>query len=106
MPTTLVCYEAEIESVFDSRDEAALLEHGMDSATLADTTWRDQVKVAGEAKTQGFARRLIEAGFDALLVRSFAPAATTEDLNLVLWRWANEAPARLVLIDDENRLSR
>jgi RES domain-containing protein len=40
------------------------------------------------------------------LVRSFAPGANAEDLNLALWRWGADAPARLVLIDDENRLSR
>ena len=96
-PTTLVSYEAEIERVFDSRDEAALLAHGMDSAALADAAWRDQMREAGESKTQGFARRLIAAGFDALMVRSFAPGTTAKDLNLVLWRWGDERPARLVL---------
>ena len=104
-PTTLVSYDADIERVFDSRDDGALSAHGMDAAALADTTWRDQMKTTGEAKTQAFARRLIEAGYDALLAPSFAPGATAEDLNLVLWRWGADAPARLVLIDDENRLS-
>lgn len=105
-PTMLVSYTAEIEHVFDSRDDTALAAHGIDAASLADPTWRDQMKAAGEAKTQAFARRLIAAGFDALLVRSFAPGAAADDLNLVLWRWSDKAPARLVLIDDENRLSR
>ncbi|MFT4104097.1 MAG: RES family NAD+ phosphorylase [Burkholderiaceae bacterium] len=105
-PTMLVCYEAEIECVFDSRDEEALLEHEMNGAALADATWRDQMKATGEAKTQRFARQLIEAGFNGLLVRSFAPGTTAEDLNLVLWRWGDTEPTRLVLIDDEKRLSR
>lgn len=105
-PTTLVSYEAEIENVFDGRDEAALKAEGMGAASLADASWRDQVKVAGEAKTQVFARRLAERGFNALLVRSFATGTTGDDLNLVLWRWGDAAPSRLVLIDDENRLSR
>lgn len=105
-PTTLVSYDADLEHVFDSRDDGALRMHEMDAAVLSDTTWRDQMKTIGEAKTQAFARRLVDAGFDALLVRSFAPGATAEDLNLVLWRWGTDAPARLVLIDDENRLSR
>ncbi len=105
-PTTLVSYNADIEHVFDSRDDSELLKYDMDAAALADTTWRDQMKATGEAKTQAFVRRLINARYDALLVRSFAPGATAEDLNLVLWRWGAEAPARLVLIDDENRLSR
>lgn len=105
-PTTLVAYEADIESIFDCRDEVALAAEGMDSAALADTTWRDQMKVSGEARTQAFARRLIAAGYVGLLLRSFAAGASADDLNLVLWRWGDRPPARLILIDDENRLSR
>ncbi|HQS45496.1 MAG: hypothetical protein B7Y12_02360 [Rhizobiales bacterium 24-66-13] len=105
-PTTLVAYEAEIDGIFDCRDDAALSAEGMDAAAIADTTWRDQMKASGEAKTQALARRLIGAGYNGLLVRSFAAGSTAADLNLVLWRWSNAAPARLVLIDDENRLSR
>lgn len=105
-PTTLVSYDAEIAEVFDTRDEAALLSEGMDAPSLADNTWRDQLKTAAEAKTQAFARRLIAKGFRAMLVRSFAPGATDDDLNLVLWQWGDSSPSKLTLIDDENRLSR
>jgi RES domain-containing protein len=105
-PTTLVSYDAEIEEVFDCRDETALQAKGMDAAAIADSTWRDQMKSTGEARTQAFARRLIAAGFHAMLVRSFAPGATGDDLNLVLWKWSDAAPSRLTLIHDENRLAR
>jgi len=105
-PTTLVSYDADIERVFDSRDDAALRAEGMDAAALANMTWRDQMKASGEAKTQTFARRLAAAGFCGLLVKSFAPGATGDDLNLVLWKWSDAAPCRLTLIDDEKRLSR
>jgi len=104
--TTLVCYEAEIDRVFDCRDEHALKTEGMDAAALADGTWRDQMQASGKARTQDFARRLIAVGYHALLVRSFAPGATEDDMNLVLWKWSDAAPARLILIDDENRLAR
>jgi RES domain-containing protein len=104
-PTTLVSYDADIERVFDSRDDAALQAEGMDAAGLADATWRNQMKATGEAKTQAFARRLVAAGYDGLLIRSFAPGATNNDLNLVLWNWSNALPSRLTLIDDEGRLS-
>ena len=73
---------------------------------LAAATWRDEARATGEAKTQGFARRLMEAGHHGLLVRSFAPGSKAEDLNLVLWTWGDAAPARIVLIDDEGRLLR
>jgi len=105
-PTTLVSYDADIGNVFDSRDDDALDVFGMDAVGLADTTWRDQMRIRGEARTQAFARELVEAGYHGLLVRSFAKGATPEDLNLVVWRWGAGAPARLTVIDDEGRLSR
>lgn len=104
-PTTLVAYEAEIENIFDGTDEAALRDEGMDPAALAASTWRDEMRANGEARTQTFSRSLIAKGYSALLVHSFAPGASGQDLNLVLWRWGNAAPARLTLIDDEGRLA-
>ncbi|WP_163071463.1 RES family NAD+ phosphorylase, partial [Acinetobacter baumannii] len=89
-PTTLVCYDAVVEKLFDCRDETALSAEGMDAAALADDTWRDQMKAGGEARTQAFAGRLIAAGYNGLLVRSYAPGSTAEDLNLVLWRWGKD----------------
>lgn len=105
-PTTLVSYEADISPLFDTRDEAALAAEGVDGAFLSDPGWRDRMKRDGVAPTQAFARRLIAAGYAGLIVRSFAPGATPDDLNIVLWTWGPDAPSRLVLIDDENRLSR
>jgi hypothetical protein len=40
------------------------------------------------------------------MVRSFAAGTTAADLILVLWKWGDEAPSRLALIDDEQRPSR
>ena len=103
-PTTLVSYDAEIDAIFDCRDVLALAAEKMTAQALAAPTWRDQMKAVGDAKTQGFARCLMKAGYSGLLVRSFAPGATADDLNLVLWRWGDKAPARLALIDDEGRV--
>ncbi|MGB3501938.1 MAG: RES domain-containing protein [Mesorhizobium sp.] len=105
-PTTLVSYEADIRVVFDCRQADALAEFGMDEATLGDAGWRNQMKTAGEAKTQAFARALIERGFHAMLVRSFARATGAADLNLVIWSWNGASASRLSVIDDEGRLSR
>ena len=101
-PTTLVSYDTDIDNIFDSRDGAALAAFGMNADTLADPGWREHMRADGEAPTQTFARRLIDAGHDGLLVRSFAKGAGPDDLNLVLWRWDKG----LRLIDDENRLAR
>lgn len=104
-PTTLVSYSADIEGIFDGTQEAALVAEGMDAVALADASWRDQMKASGEARTQIFARRLIAAGYNGLLVRSFAAGTSGDDLNLVLWNWSDRGPCRLTLIDDEGRLS-
>lgn len=103
-PTTLVSYRAQIESIFDPSDAANLAAYGLDAAALADPTWRDQMRDVGEASTQRFARELFGQGYNGLLVQSFAKGAVAGDLNLVLWRWGDATPARLVLIDDEHRL--
>ena len=105
-PTTLVAYDADIEGLFDCRDALALQDQGMDAATLAEMSWRDQMKTTGEAATQAFAGRLMASGHMGLMVRSYAPGSSADDMNVVLWKWGDRAPARLTLIDDENRLSR
>lgn len=60
-PTMPVSYDADITSVFDSRNKAALQAENMDMAILADPTWRDQMKTARESTTQAFARKLAAA---------------------------------------------
>ncbi|MBI1684179.1 RES family NAD+ phosphorylase [Caulobacter hibisci] len=105
-PTTLVSYDAEIESIFDARDDKALAAHGVSAPILADNGWRDEMKIDGISRTQAFSQRLVAEGFQGLLVRSFAPGSGAGDLNLVLWTWGPAAPSRLTLIDDEGRLSR
>jgi RES domain-containing protein len=104
-PTTLVSYDADIDGIFDGRDDQALVRHGMERVTLADAGWRDRMREDGKAPTQVLALDLIAQGYRGLLVRSFAAGATADDLNLVLWRWGDAAPERLTLIDDEGRLS-
>jgi RES domain-containing protein len=103
-PITLVSYEADIERVFDTRDEAALAAVGMDAAALSDPSWRDQMKKDGKSATQKFAETLIAQGFQGMLIRSFAPGATKDDLNLIVWTWADSTPSQLILIDDQGRL--
>jgi RES domain-containing protein len=104
-PTTLVPYDADVRPVFDARDTGSLAGFDMSPRDLASVAWRDEMMTRGESETQKFARRLIGAGYAALLVPSFARGASSTDLNLVLWRWGDAAPTRLVLIDDEKRLS-
>jgi len=102
-PTTLAAFRAEIEAVFDIRDPALMARQGLAPADLARDDWRDRACAKTGAPTQALAIALLHNGFSGLLVRSFAPGAGPDDLNLVLWQW-NTRGARLQVVDDENRL--
>lgn len=103
-PTTIVAYNADIDPIFDSRDPGALKAFNMAATDLADQSWRDQMKGNRKARTQDFAEALVAAGFNGLLVRSFARGATDADLNVVLWKWSDMPPTMIVPIDDDDRL--
>ena len=104
-PTVLLAYEADVEPVFDARDEASLAERGTTLEVLAADDWRARMLDGTLAPTQRFARSLVEDGFAALLVPSFARGACEGDDNLVLYAWGGSSN-RLRPIDDEERLRR
>lgn len=103
-PTTLVAYQGDLEPVFDATDPAELRGYGVSPADLAADDWRIRMREDGKAPTQALAERLIADGHVAMRVPSFARGATAADLNMVLWTWGADPPARLALIDDEGRL--
>lgn len=103
-PTTLVSYDIDVAPVFDGTDPVALAGFDITPAALAADDWRLAMR-AGEAPTQAFARRLIAAGFAGLRVSSFARTAPPGGLNLVLWRWGPDLPARVGLNDTDGRLN-
>jgi RES domain-containing protein len=103
-PTTLVAYEADISPIFDATDPAALEREGLAPETLADPAWRLAMAADGKAPMQLLAAKLKREGYAGLQVRSFTKQATANDLNLVLWVWGDELPARLRVVDDQGRL--
>ena len=104
-PLTLCAYEVDAEPVFDSRDAAERTAFGVTDSELKCPTWELEMLQASVPLSQALADRLIAAGQVGMLVPSFAHGAEPDDLNLVLWKWGPGPPARVVLIDDEGRLS-
>ncbi|MEM8694145.1 MAG: RES family NAD+ phosphorylase [Pseudomonadota bacterium] len=104
-PTTLVALRARIDRLFDARDGTALARYQMTPDLLASPTWRNDMRITGIAPTQAFAKTLVSAGYDAMLVPSYAAGAAPTSLNIVLWSWADSATVALSVVDDENRLS-
>ena len=103
-PTTLVAYRVDLERVFDATNANALKHYGLSPADLAAEDWRIRMREDGKAPTQLLAEHLIRDGYTGILARSFAKGATDADLNIILWMWGNTQPARITLVDDEERL--
>ena len=104
-PLTLCAYEVDAEPVFDAQDDEYRRSLGASEFDLACSTWEAKMLAGGVPASQALADRLIAAGYVGMQVRSFGVGTGTDDLNLVMWRWSSERPARVVLIDDEGRLS-
>ena len=67
--------------------------------------WEADMQAGWIPASQALADRLIAAGYVGMRVRSFAIGTDADDVNLVMWRWGPGPPARVILIDDEGRLS-
>ena len=104
-PLTLCAYEVDAEPVFDALDAERRQALGISESDLVCPAWESQMLAGAIPASQALADRLIAAGYAGMRVRSFAAATDDGDLNLVMWRWGADLPVRVVLIDDEGRLS-
>ncbi len=105
-PLTLCSYEVDVEPVFDALDEFQRAEYAVSTTDLCCPTWERDMLDGSIPLSQALADRLIADGFVGMRVQSFARGAGPEDINLVLWQWGAQRPSRIVLIDDEGRLTR
>ena len=104
-PLTLCAHEVDAEPVFDALDEGRCRALGVLDSHLSCPTWEAEMLAGGIPASQALADRLIAEGYAGMRVRSFAVGAGVGDVNLVMWRWGSQCPARVVLIDEEGRLS-
>ncbi len=91
--------------MFNATDADSRRALNLAEADLDCPTGELEILAGSVPSTQILADRLIAAGYVGMQVRSFAPGAVPEDLNLVMWKWSDRVPALIVLIDDEGRLS-
>jgi RES domain-containing protein len=58
----------------------------------------------GEPASWRIAERLMAEGYAGLLTPSFAPGATSEAHNVVLWKWGPTLPTRVAVYDPSGNL--
>ena len=103
-PLVLCAYEADVEPVFDALDPSERAAHSVSQADIDCPAWRYDMFSGRTPASQALADRLIAAGFAGMRFGSYALGASGVDVNLVLWRWSDELPSRITLIDEDNRL--
>lgn len=96
-------YQVDVEPIFNALDANDLSEFQIEEQDL-DGPWEDIISRGETPKSHVIALRLKKAGYAGLLVRSFAFAAITDDVNLVLWNYGSELPRKVEVIDDERIL--
>ena len=104
-PLTLCAYEVDAGPVFDALDQARRAAVGVSDLELLCPNWEAEMLTGKIPSSQALADRLIALGFAGMRVQSFVGGAGPDDVNLVFWNWGTAGPSRVMLIDDERRLS-
>jgi RES domain-containing protein len=100
-PMTMVAYRVDCAGIADMVVGREALGITMDQLACP---W-EALAAAGETPPSWqLAAALMTQGFVGLRVPSFAPRATNHDVNLVLWRWGEAPPHRVLVVDDHDRL--
>ncbi|MEM1377709.1 MAG: RES domain-containing protein [Pseudomonadota bacterium] len=103
-PTTLVAYRTNFSRVFDATNSEALQALGFGHEDILTPDWRMKVLSGITPRTHDVTAAVLAKGYDAMLVRSFAPKAKPNAINLVIWRWNTSLDNHLTVIDKEGRL--
>ena len=103
-PLVLCAYEVDVDPVLDALDPGVRAALSVRQAEIDCPTWRHDMFSGRTPASQALADRLLAAGFAGMRVGSYAAGAGESDVNLVLWRWGDRLPARVALIDEDDRL--
>lgn len=96
-------YDIDCDSIADLRDDAgrAALDVRWDDL---ECSWLTALRAGRDAPSWLVADRLKKDGYNGILVPSFVPGATSENNNLVLWRWGPDLPQKVIVYDPSGRL--
>jgi RES domain-containing protein len=102
-PYVICAYDVDCADVADLTTEAGRSAHGADPAEMA-CAWFSDISRGREPPSWLIAKRLIARGHAGILTPSYAPGASEQDRNLVLWRWGPDLPYQVEVYDPSGRL--
>lgn len=102
-PMTLCAYRVDCEDVVDLTSGAERTRLGITEDELR-CPWEDLSTRGLTPPSWSLTRRLIGADAAGIVVQSCAPGVTVADINVVFWRWTDDPPHRVQVVDDFGRM--
>lgn len=102
-PLTIVSYAVDCADIVDLTSTRVLRSKGISQEALA-CPWLLLQEDGKPVPSQDIAERLFTEVAAGMLVRSFAPGSTADNVNLVLWRWGDRLPHQVRVHDPGKRL--
>jgi RES domain-containing protein len=104
-PLTLCEYDIDVLGVVDLTDAVVCEAFGIKASDLA-CPWLRRQREGRIAPSQAIARELARKGHHGALVPSFVPGIREGATNLVLWKWSDNLPCRVMVYDPDGRLAK
>ena len=102
-PITMCEYNIDCDGIADLRNDAGRAALGVMWDDL-DCSWLTALRAGRDAPSWLVVDRLKKAGNSGIILTSFMPGATSENNNLVLWRWGPDRPHQVIVYDPSGRL--
>jgi RES domain-containing protein len=104
-PLTIVSYEVDCDDIVDLTTAEERARHRVSSKAMS-CAWLLLADTRSPVPSWRIAERMMQAGMAGIIVPSYAAGADREAKNLVLWRWSQDLPHRVSIVDEERRLPR
>jgi RES domain-containing protein len=102
-PYVLCSYDVDCTDIADLRTESGRKAVRVDYADMA-CAWFANAAAGTEPPSWRIASRFTAEGHAGILAPSFAPGATNDDYNLVLWKWGPRPPHQVSVFDPSGKL--
>ena len=105
LPLTLCEYDVDCADIIDLTNVAERASAGVALEDMA-CGWMTYQRAGKIAPSQAVARRLFKKGHAGAIVPSFVPRLAAGAANLVLWKWGEDLPYRVMVYDPDGRLGK
>lgn len=102
-PCVLCSYDVDCEDIADLTTQENRRAAGVTLDEMA-CAWAMALADGERPASWAIHDRLLADGIAGIVVPSFAPGATEDDRNLVLWKWGPDLPHRVAVYDPSGRL--